>query len=150
MKTTARKILKTVFVLLLITLVTAFVSSCDKTEEETDEKGWLSVSEQLAMSHMSKEEALYEDEIASTSDSEAADTTKAVETVFETKAATKETVVAQEKEQKNIITYVLNTNSKKFHEPDCSGLPTKNRRDFYGTRDEAIDAGYEPCGRCKP
>ncbi len=51
------------------------------------------------------------------------------------------------------ITYVLNTNSLKFHYPTCSSVSTikdKNRRDFYGTRDELIAMGYDPCGRCHP
>ena len=49
--------------------------------------------------------------------------------------------------------YVLNTNTKKFHYPYCSSVPTikqKNRRDFTGSRDELIGMGYDPCGRCKP
>ena len=49
--------------------------------------------------------------------------------------------------------YVLNTNSKKFHYPDCSSvgqMKSSNRADFYGTREEVIAQGYEPCGRCKP
>ena len=51
------------------------------------------------------------------------------------------------------VTYVLNTNSKKFHRPDCSSvsdMKPKNRRDFTGTREEAIGMGYQPCGRCHP
>lgn len=50
-------------------------------------------------------------------------------------------------------TYIINENSKKFHDPDCSGaadIKEKNKREFTGTRDELIDQGYEPCGRCKP
>ena len=49
--------------------------------------------------------------------------------------------------------YVLNTSSRKFHLPSCGGvgdIKESNRRDFTGTRDEIIAAGYEPCGRCKP
>ena len=49
--------------------------------------------------------------------------------------------------------YVLNTNSKKFHYPECSSvsqMKASNRADFHGTREEVIAKGYEPCGRCKP
>ena len=49
--------------------------------------------------------------------------------------------------------YVLNTNSKKFHYPDCSSvgqMKEANRADFHGTREEVIAKGYDPCGRCKP
>lgn len=49
--------------------------------------------------------------------------------------------------------YILNTNSKKFHYPDCSSvldMAEHNKVYFSGTRDEAIAMGYKPCGRCKP
>lgn len=49
--------------------------------------------------------------------------------------------------------YVLNTNTKKFHYPDCSGvtqMSSKNRRDVALSRDEIIDMGYSPCQRCTP
>ena len=48
------------------------------------------------------------------------------------------------------VTYILNTSSKKFHVESCSSLPTSNREDFVGTRDEVVAMGYSPCGRCKP
>ena len=50
-------------------------------------------------------------------------------------------------------TYILNTNSKKFHYPSCSSvddMKESNKREFTGTRDEVIAMGYDPCGRCKP
>ena len=49
--------------------------------------------------------------------------------------------------------YVLNTSSKKFHRPDCSGvagMSPNNRQDYTGTRQSLIDHGYSPCGTCKP
>ena len=49
--------------------------------------------------------------------------------------------------------YVLNTNSKKFHLPDCSGVENmnpSNRQDYTGTRQSLLDQGYSPCGTCKP
>lgn len=55
-----------------------------------------------------------------------------------------------EEQTENKVTYVLNTNSKKFHKENCSSLPTTNRQDFVGTRDEVVAMGYSPCGRCKP
>lgn len=51
------------------------------------------------------------------------------------------------------VSYVLNTNTKKFHYPNCSSvnkMKAENRADFKGTREEAIAAGYDPCGKCKP
>lgn len=49
--------------------------------------------------------------------------------------------------------YVLNTNSMKFHDPDCPStkrISDKNRKDYQGTRDELLDQGYDPCGNCDP
>ena len=49
--------------------------------------------------------------------------------------------------------YVLNTNTKKFHYPSCSSvkqMADKNRTDIISTREEIIAMGYEPCGRCNP
>lgn len=50
-------------------------------------------------------------------------------------------------------TYILNTNTRKFHRPDCSSVKKindKNKAEFTGTREEAIAAGYDPCGNCNP
>lgn len=49
--------------------------------------------------------------------------------------------------------YILNTNSHKFHLPTCSSvskISDKNKKTYYGSRDELIDEGYEPCGACNP
>ena len=49
--------------------------------------------------------------------------------------------------------YVLNTNSKKFHLPDCSGaasIKEENREEYTGDRQALIDGGYEPCKICDP
>ena len=50
-------------------------------------------------------------------------------------------------------TYVLNTNSKKFHYPSCSSvnkMAEKNRQEYSGNRNDLIAQGYEACGICKP
>jgi len=50
-------------------------------------------------------------------------------------------------------TYVLNTSSKKFHSPDCSGatdMKEENRQDYTGSRELLVAQGFEPCGQCKP
>ena len=52
-----------------------------------------------------------------------------------------------------VESYVLNTNNKKFHKPTCSSVKDmkgKNKETYEGTREELIQKGYEPCGRCKP
>lgn len=49
--------------------------------------------------------------------------------------------------------YVLNTSSKKFHLPTCSGAASvkeENRDVFQGTRSELVAMGYSPCGTCDP
>lgn len=49
--------------------------------------------------------------------------------------------------------YVLNTNTKKFHYPECgsvSQMKAKNRKDVVDTRDNIIANGYDSCGRCHP
>ena len=48
--------------------------------------------------------------------------------------------------------YIGNSNSKKFHTPDCSSakkLKDENKVSFK-TRDEAVNEGFKPCSRCKP
>lgn len=46
--------------------------------------------------------------------------------------------------------YIGNAASKKFHRPDCSGLPSEDKRVRFDTRAEAVSAGYDACGICKP
>lgn len=50
-------------------------------------------------------------------------------------------------------TYVVNTNTGKFHYPSCSSvsqMANHNRWDYTGSRDELIARGFEPCQRCNP
>lgn len=49
--------------------------------------------------------------------------------------------------------YVINTNTGKFHRPDCSSvedIKPENKKEYTGTREDLTEQGYEPCGRCKP
>lgn len=51
------------------------------------------------------------------------------------------------------IDYVLNTNTKKYHYPNCSSvnqMKDKNKEFYSGTREEIIAKGYSPCGNCRP
>ena len=53
----------------------------------------------------------------------------------------------------NVQTYVLNTNTKKFHKESCNSaksMDASNKRIYTGSRQEIIDMGYEACGVCKP
>ena len=50
-------------------------------------------------------------------------------------------------------TYVLNTSSKKFHEPNCAqgkSISEQNRQVTTTTRQMLINQGFEPAGCCKP
>lgn len=50
-------------------------------------------------------------------------------------------------------TYILNTNTKKFHLPGCSSvgkMKESNKREYTGTRDDVLGMGYSPCGNCHP
>ena len=50
-------------------------------------------------------------------------------------------------------TYVLNTNGKKFHKPDCANaknMKEESKETYKGTRENLISQGYAPCGNCKP
>lgn len=50
-------------------------------------------------------------------------------------------------------TYVLNTNTMKFHDPECSSvgrMSERNKRTVTASRDEIIAQGYSPCGNCEP
>ena len=56
-------------------------------------------------------------------------------------------------EKQNRQDYVLNTNTNKFHYPECKSvklIKNKNRKDYTGTRDEVIKMGYQPCKNCNP
>lgn len=59
----------------------------------------------------------------------------------------------QPTENPAIKEYVLNTNTMKFHKPNCRFVKTINeshRQYFTGTREEVLKMGYEPCGNCHP
>ena len=63
---------------------------------------------------------------------------------------TPESSVSQESRE---TTYVLNTNTKKFHYPTCSSvddMKEKNKQIYTGSREEVINMGYVPCKRCNP
>lgn len=50
-------------------------------------------------------------------------------------------------------TYVLNTNTHKFHYQRCRSvnqMEAENKDLYTGTRESLIQSGYSPCGICKP
>lgn len=48
--------------------------------------------------------------------------------------------------------FIGNSNSRKFHYETCSAAKKMHIRNkvIFHTKKEAINAGYEPCGICKP
>ncbi len=51
------------------------------------------------------------------------------------------------------MTYILNTGSKKFHDPDCPStddISGDNLQEYTGSRELLTAQGYAPCGRCSP
>ena len=51
------------------------------------------------------------------------------------------------------VTYIVNTNTGKFHYPSCSSVGQMNEENkwrFSGTADELLQKGYVPCQRCRP
>lgn len=65
-------------------------------------------------------------------------------------SASGETTSAENEETK---TYVLNISNGKFHLPDCDSvkkMKTENKQTMKCKRSELINAGYSPCGSCKP
>lgn len=50
-------------------------------------------------------------------------------------------------------TYIVNTNTGKFHKPSCRSvkqMKESNKSERTTTRDELISEGYEPCKNCNP
>ncbi|MGN0363191.1 MAG: DNA/RNA non-specific endonuclease [Bilifractor sp.] len=59
---------------------------------------------------------------------------------------------AQQETQTTTASYIGNANTHKFHRPDCSsvGRMSEKNKVSFGSREEAINAGYEPCKICNP
>ena len=64
-----------------------------------------------------------------------------------------ESVSGEQPAQSDVQTYILNTNTRKFHKPGCYSvekIKPENYAEFTGTREEAIAYGYDPCKNCNP
>lgn len=62
-------------------------------------------------------------------------------------------ITAPQPAQTNSITFVLNTNTMKFHYPNCrevSKIKDKNRQDTGLSFNEILSMGYQPCKVCNP
>ena len=59
----------------------------------------------------------------------------------------------QQNNNSSSTTYIANKNTKKFHYPTCSSvgqMKENNKKYLNCSRDQAIQQGYDPCGRCCP
>lgn len=77
-----------------------------------------------------------------TGDSSASGTNQATQAV--TQAASQQT---------STESYILNTNTKKFHRPSCSSvkqMKESNKKSSSESRDALIAVGYDPCKKCNP
>lgn len=79
------------------------------------------------------------------------------ETSYNEDNATSETITEEHNHtsQQNSIatTYILNTNTKKFHLSDCASvkrMSEKNKLTYEGSRQDVINKGYDPCKKCNP
>ena len=87
-------------------------------------------------------------------------TTKSKTTPTEKKTTTKRTTTTTAETTRTPTTtkdskmqYVLNNSTMKFHYPECNNVDdilTGNRSDVVADREELIEQGYSPCGRCNP
>ena len=58
-----------------------------------------------------------------------------------------------EAEESSGCDYILNTNTHKFHYPECGSakkMKEENKEYYNGSRADIIARGYSPCGNCKP
>lgn len=79
-----------------------------------------------------------------TGDSSLSGTNQAAVTEQATQAASQQTTTES---------YILNTNTKKFHRPSCSSvkqMKESNKKSSSESRDALIAAGYDPCKKCNP
>ena len=83
-----------------------------------------------------------------TGDSSASGTNKTEVTEQATQAVTQAA-----SQQTSTESYILNTNTKKFHRPSCSSvkqMKESNKKSSSESRDALIAAGYDPCKKCNP
>jgi len=64
-----------------------------------------------------------------------------------------DSALAQASGEAEGTTYILNTNTMKFHYPSCSSvedMSERNKLEYTGDRETVIAMGYSPCQRCNP
>ncbi len=64
---------------------------------------------------------------------------------------TTEQITTSQQNSETVHTFILNTNTKKYHEPGCRSVATikdENRQEFSGTVQELEQMGYSACKNC--
>ena len=64
-----------------------------------------------------------------------------------------EEIGRRENTGENLLVYVLNINTDKFHSPECKStrqIREKNRVEYSGSREVLVKLGFTPCNNCKP
>ena len=56
--------------------------------------------------------------------------------------------VVKDKETHNSGAVIGNKNTKVYHDNDCGSLPKEENRTYFGSENEAVDAGYTPYSSC--
>lgn len=68
-------------------------------------------------------------------------------------ASSSASVTSTSSDEADKKTYIVNTKTKKFHNPDCEGvkkMSSSNKKKYKGTRDSLISNSYSPCQKCNP
>lgn len=66
---------------------------------------------------------------------------------------TDDSVASSPQEEPVGTTYIINTNTGKFHYPTCRSVKQmndSNKKEVTGNREDLISQGYSPCGNCNP
>lgn len=68
-------------------------------------------------------------------------------------AASLRSTISAKLDRTEIMTYIINTNSRVFHEETCHSVPrikSTHKQVIQATYQELVDKGYKPCGHCIP
>lgn len=127
--------------------------AAEKAKKEEEEKAKKEEEEKAA-----KEKADQEAKAKADAEAQAAaEAQKQAEADAAAKQAEQERIAAEQQaaaaQQPQTSSYVVNTNTGKFHFPSCrdvNKIKPENYWAYDGTRDDLINQGYSPCGHCNP
>lgn len=127
--------------------------AAEKAKKEEEEKAKKEEEEKAAKEKTEQEAKAKADAEAQA----AAEAQKQAEADAAAKQAEQERIAAEQQtaaaQQPQTSSYVVNTNTGKFHSPSCrdvNKIKPENYWAYDGTRDDLINQGYSPCGHCNP